>query len=937
MTLASGTKLGRYEIRSKLGEGGMGEVYLAQDTKLDRTVALKVLPADLANDQSRMRRFVQEARTASSLSHPSVAHIYEIEDIDDVHFIAMEFIDGETLRHRISRSELPLHDVLDTAMQVAAALSAAHAAGITHRDIKPDNVMLRPDGYIKVLDFGLAKLNDRPAETDKEAPTRAMVNTDPGTVMGTVGYMSPEQARGQATDARTDIWSLGVVIYQMVTHHLPFAGSSNSDVIASILGKEPPPLARYAREVPEALEWIVTKALTKDPDERYQTAKEMMVDLRRIKQRLEAQSEIERSSIPDGPRVSSEISSPTQTPSVHSTAQPAPARTAASTSAASSAEFIVSEFKRHKTGIGLIATIVLIAIVAGSFLIYKLANPKKPPTHGGTFTRLTSGGRLNNELILGGANISPDGKYVVFGTGDDQGRISLYVRQVSTSNVTRIAGPIEMSTGAGTTFSPDGEFVYFNATNRDNPDGALFKVSFIGGTPQKILEGIWSPVAFSPDAKQVTYVRLFPSTGESWLVIANADGSGTPRTIAKRKLPDYFSPVGPSWSPDGKRIAVGAQSVPEIGTGTIVEVPVEGGPERPITKPQWSTIYRVHWTKDGSGLIFAATSLFSSTGNQIWFLSYPDGVPSRVTNDLNGYGQYSLGLTADSETIVTIQFDSSYPIWIATPNEDAAKAHQISNGKYEGGSSLSAAPDGRIVCLDYAGNVNEIYTLKPDGSDKKQLTSDGAIKNRANFTPDGRYILFDSNRSGAFNIWRVDADGNNQKQLTTDESFVTGAVESADGKWIVYQALRNGRWDLLKMPSEGGEATRLMDRQCIFPAISRNGKSVACFSPDEKAGFKSQLAILPIDGGDPKFIDVPPSTYTNVAWWTPDGHAVAYIDGTQANSNIFAQPIDGGPRKQLTNFKTDFINMFNWTGDGKQLIIGRGPITNEVMLIKDFR
>jgi serine/threonine protein kinase len=916
----------------------MGEVYLAQDTKLDRTVAVKVLPADLANDQNRMRRFTQEARAASSLSHPNVAHIYEIEETEGVHFIAMEYIDGETLRQRMSRPGMELSEVLDLSVQIASALSAAHAAGITHRDIKPENVMLRRDGYVKVLDFGLAKLSEPATGADTEAPTRAMVNTDPGTVMGTVAYMSPEQARGLVVDARTDIWSLGVVIYQMVSHHLPFEGSSNSDVIAAILGKEPPPLARYARDVPEALEWIVTKALTKEPDERYQTAKEMMVDLRRIKQRIDAQSEIERSSSPESAVPASGGLSSSPAASVHSTAPPVQSATV-SVPPASSAELIVGEIKRHKISVGLIAGVVLIAIAGGAFLIFKLASANKPTGPPAlTFTRLTRGGRLNNELILGGANISPDGKYVVFATADDQGRLSLYVRQVSTNNVTRIAGPAEISTGAGTTFSPDGEFVYFNASDKNNPDGALFKVPFIGGTPQKILEGIWSPVSFSPDARQIAYVRLFPSTGESWLVIANADGSGAPRTIAKRKLPDYFSANGPSWSPDGKRIAVGAQSVPEIGNATIVEVPVEGGAERAITSPQWSSILRVHWIKDGRGLIFAANSLFTSTGDQIWFLSYPEGVAHRVTNDLNGYGQFSLGLTADSNTIVTIQYDFSNAIWLANPGEEPSKARQISTGKYDGTISLDAAPDGRIAYLDFVSNGDEVYTLKPDGSDKRQLTSDGAIKNRVSFTRDGRYILFDSNRSGAFNVWRMDADGSNQKQLTANESFATGAIASPDGKWILYQALRDGRWDLLKIPSDGGDATRMMDRQCLAPAISPDGKTVACLSPDEKAGFKWQIAILPLDGGAvSRFIDLSESASFNVLWWTPDGRSISYVDNTQISSNIFAQPIDGGPRTQLTNFKTDYISTFNWTHDGKQLILGRGPSTNDVLLIKDFR
>jgi len=938
MTLEAGTKLGRYEIRSKLGEGGMGEVYLAQDTKLDRTVALKVLPADLANDQSRMRRFTQEARTASSLSHPNVAHIYEIEEIDGVHFIAMEFIDGETLRHRISRGELPLAEVLELSMQVAAALSAAHAAGITHRDIKPDNVMLRPDGYVKVLDFGLAKLSERAAEPDKEAPTRAMVNTDPGTVMGTVGYMSPEQARGQTTDARTDIWSLGVVIYQMVSHHLPFEASSNSDVIASILGKEPPPMARYARDVPEALEWVVTKALTKDPDERYQTAKEMMVDLRRIKQKLDAQSEIERSSSPDSARVSSGISAPTQPTSAHSTAHRVQMSTAGSIApATSSAEYIVSEIKRHKIGLGVISLFVIAVLVAGGFGLYKLAASNKSSSVAPAikFTRLTSGGKIGNESITGGASISPDGKYIVFWTVSEA-KSSCYVRQISTNSLVRIAGPIEYFGGGGTTFSPDGEFVYFNETDKNNRDGALYRVPVLGGTPQKILEGIWSTISFSPDGKQITYVRLFPATGESWLVVANADGSGA-HTIATRKLPDYYESSGPSWSPDGQRIAVGATTIPESRTSTIVEVPVGGGKEHAITPPQWVNLNRVLWTSDGKGLVVSVWPTWVSTGTQLWYISYPDGATRPITNDLNGYGTISLGLTGDSKTIATVQEDVTRTIWLASPNQDASQARQISNGKYEGLMSLDGTTDGRIVYLDFSGSATEIWIMKADGTEKRQLTSDGFVKATISVSPDGQHILYTCYRSGSFDIWRVGLDGGNPRQLTTNESLAVYPVGTPDGKWVVFQSFHDGKWALWKVSIDGGQTIRLTDTQNTSPDISPDGKWIACLTPDEKTSTKWRIAILPIEGGAPtKLIDQPPNLFSRPKW-SPDGRALTFLGDDGSANNIYSLPLDGGGQpKPLTNFKSDWIGTFSWTRDGK-LILGRGPTVDDVVLIKDYR
>ncbi|MGI8918613.1 MAG: protein kinase domain-containing protein [Pyrinomonadaceae bacterium] len=294
--LASGAFLSHYRIVSKIGEGGMGEVYLAQDMKLDRKVALKILPSDVATDQTRMRRFVQEAKAASALNHPNIITIHEIEQIDSMNFIATEFIDGETLRQRMRHTPMKLGEMLDVTIQCASALSAAHATGIVHRDIKPENIMMRLDGIVKVLDFGLAKLTERlrPESVDTEAPTS--FKTDPGTVVGTAVYMSPEQARGTETDARTDIFSLGVVAYEMVTGRLPFEGSSSSEVMASILSeKEPQPLARYSIEAPVELERIVLKALRKNREERYQTIKDLQLDLQSLKQELEFQRKLERS------------------------------------------------------------------------------------------------------------------------------------------------------------------------------------------------------------------------------------------------------------------------------------------------------------------------------------------------------------------------------------------------------------------------------------------------------------------------------------------------------------------------------------------------------------------------------------------------------------------------------------------------------------------
>ncbi|HKC62487.1 MAG TPA: protein kinase [Pyrinomonadaceae bacterium] len=392
MNISQGTKLGRYEIRSRLGSGGMGEVYLAQDTELARTVALKILPAEFTTDQKRLQRFFQEARAASSLNHPNILTIYEIGQADSSRFIVTEFIDGETLRRRISRSTVIITEALDVAIQVASALSAAHAAGIVHRDIKPENIMVRRDGIVKVLDFGLAKLTE-PQQTaneiDTSAPTKALIKTEPGVVMGTTQYMSPEQARGLRVDERTDIWSLGVVLYELVAGIMPFKGQTASDTIASILKTEQRPLSSLVAEVPAEMERIVSKALEKEAGDRYQTSKDLLVDLRHLKKRVDFEAELERSREPESTAQNQQIAPDTR--------DVEPARPT------SSVEYIVSHVKQHKRIFALATFAVLVAAIGLSYWLFTRPTTNAAPIESiAVMPFINESGNADNEYLSDG-------------------------------------------------------------------------------------------------------------------------------------------------------------------------------------------------------------------------------------------------------------------------------------------------------------------------------------------------------------------------------------------------------------------------------------------------------------------------------------------------------------------------------------------------------
>jgi serine/threonine-protein kinase len=363
MSIAEGAHLGRYKIHSAIGAGGMGEVFLAEDTELERLVALKVLPADLANDAERMRRFVQEAKSASALNHPNIITIHEIGKTDDTHFIATEYIEGETLHERLKSEPISLKSVLDVTIQVASALDAAHRAGIVHRDIKPENVMIRPDGFVKILDFGIAKLIEKRNEpVEAEAATVINARTQDGMIIGTTAYMSPEQARGKDIDARSDIFSFGVVLYEMLAGKPPFEGENAMDVIGSILNKEPIPLSQLTPDIPSQLQHTVEKSLRKDREERYQTAKDLLIDLKDIKQDLEFQSQLERTASPNREELKTQTFNATTADAIHTT---------------SSAEYVVSEIKRNKRGFAIGLIVLILASVGLGYWYFAVYSTKQ--------------------------------------------------------------------------------------------------------------------------------------------------------------------------------------------------------------------------------------------------------------------------------------------------------------------------------------------------------------------------------------------------------------------------------------------------------------------------------------------------------------------------------------------------------------------------------
>jgi serine/threonine protein kinase/Tol biopolymer transport system component len=906
--LKVGEELGRYKIKSALGAGGMGEVFLAEDSGLERLVALKILSAVFSNDGERVQRFIREAKSASALNHPNILTIHEIGQFDDLRFIATEYVKGETLRQRQRREPLNLHETLDAVIQIASALNVAHEAKIIHRDIKPENIMLREDGLVKVLDFGLAKLVEKKKDLDGAAATRVQTSTVEGMLLGTIPYMSPEQARGKATDARTDIWSLGVVLYEMLAGFQPFTGETTSDTIAAILKSEPLALGE---NTPAELNRIVGQALQKKAGERYQTVKDLLLDLQSLRRELDADAGMwQPISRPNGNfkyrNITDDKSAQLTYPHEQHTTQNTTGKA-------------VTNFK-NTAATFTIAALLLAAVGVGLYYLPALLH-RSEPFQTMRLAKLTSAGNIVTQQIA----ISPDGKYAAYVAQEGE-RQSLWIKHVATSGNVQIIPPDEVQYN-DLTFSRDGNYIYYSMMPEKGTT-ALYQIEVFGGGRRKLLDDAGGYLTFSPDGSRMAFVR-----GQRTLMIAKADGSEA-QTLATAPEGNFRNFL--AWSPDGGTIVSSLFST-ETTNVTLVETSVKDGTEKPLASPVWARVSGIAWLPDGSGIIVSGRDLDTKI-SQLWHVAYPQGEPQRITNDLNSY--QGVSLTADGGTIVSIQEERLVNIW-TSPSSDANLARQVTFEKAgeQGAVGLDWTRDGQIVYTARAAGTQDLWIVNQDGSDNRQLT----FNTRSNFSPavapDNRQIVFVSDRAGGFSLWKMNADGGNQTQLTAAPGTAASPVWTLDGKWIVYQfGDSSGKSTVWKISSDGGAPIQLTEKVSAKPTMSPDGEFFACVYEDAGPNGAYKIAVIPISGGQPvKLLDLPQIVRSPSFRWSADGRALVYIDSRDRVFNLWSQALDNSPPKQLTSFKTERIFRFDLADDGKGFAVARGSENSDVVMINNFK